>query len=976
MHPKVLLIGWDGADWKVASKLMDAGRMPHLKSFVDNGVMGNIATLTPVLSPMLWTSIATGKRAHKHGICGFAEPDPRTGSVRPITNLGRKTKALWNILNQNGKRCNVIGWWPSHPAEPINGVMVSNHFKDVTPLVRPKRDGEEPESPDAEATPTEGAGEPAGVDDLEGARWPLRPGAVHPPELTDRLRKFRMHPMEVAGEQLLPFVPAAPTIDQEKDFRLRGIARILAETTSIHAVATAVMQHEPWDFMAVYYDSIDHFSHGFMKFHPPREAWIDEADFDLYKGVVETAYVFHDLMLGATLRLAGDDTTVILMSDHGFHPDHLRPRMVGNEPAGPADEHRPFGILAMRGPNIRRNEVVFGAGLLDITPTVLSMFDLPVGRDMDGRPLLGAFERPPEVRHVDSWDDIEGDDGRHPPDTQVDAVDAHEAMKQLVELGYVEEPDEDKRTATTNTVRELRYNRARDLADARHVTEAIDEFHALWDEFPDESRFGVKLLNAQLQLGRAADARETLERLVREKRRYAGEAADELEALKKELEERDGDELKPQEVRKLKTLQRRATMNPAALNYLRGCVLCAEGDHEGALEVLERAIDVQSYNLPSLRQKMADCYAGLGRWEDARAQLEQVLEADPINAHAHAGLARCHLGEGRPAKALAEATSAIGLVYHNPAAHYLCASANARLGRLQDATDHLLVAIEQNPVFPAAHRLLARILHKRGRREAAQEHEALADAAQARIDGHQAGAPLPDDADVELDVAMDRPPTVPTLGRLTWIEDVDAGSVVVVSGLPRSGTSMMMQMLRAGGLDVLADEHRPADESNPRGYLEFEPARRLGTDSAWLEDARGKAVKIVAQLLPNLPQGPRFRVIFMQRPLGEVVASQTRMLDRLGRDAARISGRQLGETYRRQVDQVVKVLASHDEVALLPVDYHRALSDPEAISEAINEFLGGSLDTKRMADAVRPELRREGAESQAEPGGQNDHDSE
>ena len=123
---KVLLVGWDAADWKVIHPLLDAGKMPHLARFLEQGVMGNIATLQPALSPTLWTSIATGKRPYKHGILGFSEPDPVTGGIRPITNLSRKTKAIWNILNQQGKNTITVGWWPSNPAEPLSkGVMVS-----------------------------------------------------------------------------------------------------------------------------------------------------------------------------------------------------------------------------------------------------------------------------------------------------------------------------------------------------------------------------------------------------------------------------------------------------------------------------------------------------------------------------------------------------------------------------------------------------------------------------------------------------------------------------------------------------------------------------------------------------------------------------------------------------------------------------------------------------------------------------------
>ena len=123
---KVLLIGWDGADWKVINPLLDSGKMPTLERFINKGVMGNLASLSPTLSPLLWTSIATGMRPFKHGILHFTEPDPYTGGIRPVTSTSRAVKAIWNILNQNGYKSNIIGWWPSHPAEPINGVMVSS----------------------------------------------------------------------------------------------------------------------------------------------------------------------------------------------------------------------------------------------------------------------------------------------------------------------------------------------------------------------------------------------------------------------------------------------------------------------------------------------------------------------------------------------------------------------------------------------------------------------------------------------------------------------------------------------------------------------------------------------------------------------------------------------------------------------------------------------------------------------------------
>ena len=231
---RMLLVGWDAADWKVINPLLARSEMPNLARLMQSGVHGNHATLYPPLSPMLWTSIATGKRPTKHGIHGFTEPTEDGLGVRPVGNLGRKTKALWNILNQNGKRCIVVGWWPSHPAEPINGVMVSNHF--------PFSTSDQPTKP-------------------------LAPRTISPTERASDLAELRVHPTEITGEILNLFIPDAAQIDQEKDKSLHDLAGIIAETMSIHTVATGLMETESWDLAAIYFAGIDHFSHRFMGYH-------------------------------------------------------------------------------------------------------------------------------------------------------------------------------------------------------------------------------------------------------------------------------------------------------------------------------------------------------------------------------------------------------------------------------------------------------------------------------------------------------------------------------------------------------------------------------------------------------------------------------------------------------------------------------------------------------------------------------------
>ncbi|MEP7015239.1 MAG: sulfotransferase family protein [Verrucomicrobiota bacterium] len=183
--------------------------------------------------------------------------------------------------------------------------------------------------------------------------------------------------------------------------------------------------------------------------------------------------------------------------------------------------------------------------------------------------------------------------------------------------------------------------------------------------------------------------------------------------------------------------------------------------------------------------------------------------------------------------------------------------------------------------------------------------------------------------------------------------------ITVVSGLPRSGTSLMMQMLAAGGVPPLTDELRVADESNPRGYLEFDPVKRLRSDHSWLDQARGKSVKIIHLLLPELPVGGAYtyRVVFMQRPIEEVLASQRTMLARQGKIAG--NDAVLARVYSSQLEQTEKWLASHAEFTRLPLSYHSVLKNPAAAAQEINDFLEGELDVFAMAAAVDPALHRE-----------------
>ena len=182
--------------------------------------------------------------------------------------------------------------------------------------------------------------------------------------------------------------------------------------------------------------------------------------------------------------------------------------------------------------------------------------------------------------------------------------------------------------------------------------------------------------------------------------------------------------------------------------------------------------------------------------------------------------------------------------------------------------------------------------------------------------------------------------------------------ITIVSGLPRSGTSLMMQMLAAGGIPPLTDHLRAADESNPRGYVEFDAVKRLRSDHSWLDLARGHAVKIIHLLVRELPtdRGLQYRVIFMRRPLEEVLASQRAMLERQGKKAA--DEALLAKVFRGQLEQVEQWLATAPEFSVLYVE-HRALFESAQPTARVNEFLGGQLDVAAMLSVIEPTLYRQ-----------------
>jgi len=648
---KVLVIGWDAAEWKVIMPLIQQGKMPALSRLMSRGVHGKLQTLDPPLSPMLWTSIATGFRADTHGIGGFIEPTPDGENLRPVTSTSRKVKAIWNILNQEGYKSNVVAWWPSNPAEPINGVMVSNLYQIATKPLEEE--------------------------------WEMPNGTVHPKEMEETMKEFRIHPHQITLNQALPFIPnLKDNIPLRSDRRTTSVIKNMANAGTIHSASCHLLEKSDWDFMAVYHDAIDHFSHVAMRYFPPRRPEIPEQDFEDFQHVVEAAYVFHDRMLDRMMSLIDEEnTTVLLISDHGFHCDHQRPLYIPKEPSGPAVEHSPYGVFVMAGPGIKRNGMaISGASVLDITPTLLHHMDLPVGKDMEGKVLHACFEEPREVQFVDSWETIPGESGMHDAILREDPWAAQEALQQLVDLGYIDAIDDDKIQQVEKSKRENEYYIARNLLNAGKYQEALTILERIYQESKIQ-RYGQRLAFVYLSKRQYRKAMEILNDLKEENK-------------KAEKQEDSYDKLGMEE--------------PMFLEYLEGLILLAMNKPHLALSKLLKIQERNPYNY-QVALNIAQIFLQRKKYQEAEAQFIRALNIDDSPARAHHGLGLSFLRRGELNAAIEEFLIAIESDFFFHRGHYHLGEALVRQGLMEDAINAFEVNLRLVPGNVKAHKWLQKL---------------------------------------------------------------------------------------------------------------------------------------------------------------------------------------------------------------------------------------------------------------------------
>ncbi len=614
---RALLLGLTNADWSLLRPLLDSGRLPSLSALIERGVSGSIRTLQPQFEPLLWTSAASGRRATAHGVVGCRDTvDPE--NPRPLSSLTRKAHCLWHHAAVHERRSLVINWPVTFPAEPIRGVCLSDLFFRL-------------------------AGTPEALEVPPSS-------SLSPASAREDLVDTRISPSRLSLEELKFFIES-PAPD---DPLLAPLTVALAEQLSVHAATLALLDREAWDLAMVRYDLLATLGPRFMACHPPQLTWVEDSIFNRYRKVMTNAAIYLDYLLGHVLLRLGDDDLVVVFSERGLLADEQRPvsaRVAARAEGAPWFRDR--GILVMAGPELDADGGLFGAGLLDLAPTVLHGLGLPLPQGIEGRVLMEALSLTEQPRAASMPAPPLSECGGHPPGRQLSEEEADLLARRWREIGLDRSPPDDP-TADREAQYHNRFALAAVHIDAGRPDRALPLLDSLYRHRPDDDRIMLHLARCRQATGDLPGARELLEQVV------------------------DHPDIRPHELMELARLH----------------LASEQPDH--ALACLFRAEQAEGEKAP-VHCRIGQVYLQMERWEEAERAFTKALDRDPDHANSHLGLARTRLGQERAETAVEAALRSIELNSERPAGHFWLGVALVEAGQPEDAVGVFETLLRQYP---------------------------------------------------------------------------------------------------------------------------------------------------------------------------------------------------------------------------------------------------------------------------------------
>ncbi|MBW1843800.1 MAG: tetratricopeptide repeat protein, partial [Deltaproteobacteria bacterium] len=628
---RAVVIGIDGADWAVIDAIAAHGKLPNLTALREQGVAGSIRTAGDIaLSPVIWTSVATGKTADQHGISWFLVDRP-DGTRAPVRSHNRKAKAIWNLLAERRRKAIAIGWWATYPAEDVgDGIIVSDAlgFHGFGSTARGDRD----------ARKTHPGGLFPEVDALVPAEQQLSPEFV---------RRF-VH-IEADAYRKEMFDPARyARRDPNNPIHLFQQYAVTAQGYT--AIAEHLLSSRAYDLFMLYFEQVDSLSHLFMKYAPPQLPWVDEVEFERYRDTVAEWYIYQDELLGRVLAQIDLDTTaVFVLSDHGFKSGERRIRSEASVDIRTAHlDHEPHGIFIAAGPHIRNAATLEGASVLDVTPTLLHYLGIPVGRDMDGKVLdvfEPAYHEEHPIRYVATFE-TPNDDSESEYVEDYDPQALAENVEALRALGYVQTDAEESSPEIHNNLGNAHLRRG-------EIDEARIEFHKALALDPNNADALLNLGSIARLKGNAGEAEHYVERALRVNPNSIGALA-ELAELK-----RDRNEL-PESIRLYREALALHDSNPALYLGL-GDSLQRAGRYAEAEAAFVRVLELDPDSFEA-RYNLGVTYGQQQRTEDAMRYYEAALALRPEHPQAVSvlnNLANLYLARGEREAAVSRFEQAV-----------------------------------------------------------------------------------------------------------------------------------------------------------------------------------------------------------------------------------------------------------------------------------------------------------------------------
>jgi len=626
--PQVLLVGIDAADWDLIDPLSQRGELPHLTRLRAQAAWAVLQSDSPTLSPLLWTTAVTGRPPDEHGVLDFFMSDSSSGALVPISSHFRKVRALWNILTEAGMSVGVVAWWATWPAEPVEGVLVSDRVAYSM------------------------------VDYLQrgGSH-----GATYPASYLERVESLRVTAGELEMEQLRPFVRITQEeFDRSNSVLAKGgnaaytepissLRHTLAGALTYHRITLDLLRKGQPRWMAVYYQGLDEVNHRFAHMAPPEHPLAGADDARRYGAVVEEFYRFQDRLLGELLEEIAPGTYVMILSDHGFANGSERPT---DSPPFVEDLrarwHRPEGMWMLHGPGVQAGPLEAPVRLNQITPTILRLLDLPLARDMKGQPIEEALAATFLADHPARWIDTYETTPRTPPSPLAAGGQAdQEMMARLRSLGYLSDDEAMTAggepgvgTATAN----YHANLGTVLLERGDLQGARSAFQRAVEIAPGHYVAQGALIHLHLRSGRLDLALKAARTLM-----TAGQRFDpEVYAMAAQLF------LHTDRVREGEQVFRELSQSHGSVPMIHiglALLLRAGGDLEGAQTVYGRALDLDPDSTLAL-QGLGSLLVGMDRATEAIPFLRRALEQDPDLLEARTDLVVALGRVGQPDEAL------------------------------------------------------------------------------------------------------------------------------------------------------------------------------------------------------------------------------------------------------------------------------------------------------------------------------------